>query len=133
MSENNNEYDHIDFRINIMYDAVYSPAHSPYILHPIVKSSISLLDVKMPDDYNPTDIFSEKVEYVGKYNNKLSYKRTSDNTHPSTITFGRYHGLGNVNDLGRSEIYNPAIHYLLSELVINEKFRHVLLPIMFSM
>lgn len=131
MSENNNEYDHIDFRINVLYDVVYSQTQSPYILHPIVKSSITLLDIKMPDSFDPLHIFSEKLDYMGKYNNKLSYKRTSDASHPCTLTFGRYHGLGNVNDLGRSEVYNPTIHYLLSELVINEKFKHVLLPIMF--
>lgn len=131
MSENNNEYDHVDFRINIMYDAVYNPVKSPYILHPIVKSSISLLDIKMPEDYNYNNVLSEKLDYIGKYNNKISYKRTCDSAHSSTVTFGRYHGFGNVNDLGRSELINPAIHYLLSELVIGEKFKHVLLPVMF--
>lgn len=130
-SENNNEYDHIDFRINILYDAVYSNSPSQYIFNPIVKSAIKLDDIKVPDEFDYKHIFDTEFEFINKYNNKLHYKRNSETSHSCTIAFGRYHGMGNVNDLGRGELYNPAVHYLLSELVINEKFRHILLPIMF--
>lgn len=130
-SENNNEYDHIDFRINIIYDAVYSNSPSQYIFRPITKSSITLLDIKMPDEFNSSHVFENELQFINKYNNRLYYRRISDASHTSTISFGRYHGMGNVNDMGRGELYNPAMHYLLSELVINEKFKHILLPLMF--
>lgn len=85
----------------------------------------------MPDEFNPSDIFNGKFEFMNKYNNRIYYKRQSDASHQCSLSFGRYHGLGNVNDMGRGEIFNPTIHYILSELVINEKFKHILLPVMF--
>ena len=121
--ENNNEYDHIDFRINVIYDAVYSNTPSQYIFNPIVRSTITLQNIKEPDDFDYSHVFDAKLEFTNKYNNRLYYKRQSDTSHPCTLSFGRYHGMGNVNDLGRGELYNPTIHYLLSELVINEKFK----------
>lgn len=130
-SENKNDYDHIDFRINILYDAVYSNSPSQYIFNPIIKNGITLQNIKEPEEFDYSHIFDQKLEFINKYNNKLCYKRLSDSSHPCTLSFGRYRGMGNVNDLGRGELYNPAMHYILSELVINEKFKHILLPLIF--
>lgn len=130
MSSDN--YDNLDVRINILYDAVYNKTGPKYIFNPIVKHNISLIDIKMPNEYDYLEnALSGKITYTGKYNNKWVFKRTSDSSHPCTISIAKYIGSRNVNDLGTQELYNPAMHYMLSELVINEKFKHALLPLMF--
>ena len=126
-------YDDIDFRINVLYDVVYNKSPSQYTLQPIVKKSIKddLKHIKMPKEYDPSNIFNGSLEYMGKYNGKYTYKRSSDKSHICTVSFEKYFSLGNADDLGRKEVYNPAIHYILSESVITEKFNHALLPLMF--
>ena len=53
MTTNVNSYDNIDVRINILYDAIYNKnSSSTYIFKPIIKQNISLIDIKMPNDYN---------------------------------------------------------------------------------
>ena len=133
MTTNVNSYDNIDVRINILYDAIYNKnSSSTYIFKPIIKQNISLIDIKMPNDYNYLEnALTEKISYIGKYNDKWIFKRTSDSSHPCTLSVCKYSGSRNVNDLGTNELYNPAIHYILSELVINEKIKHIVLPIMF--
>jgi hypothetical protein len=130
----NNEYDNIDFRINTLYNAMYNKEDSSnYIFKPIVKNNISLINIKEPLNFDLTEIFKSDIKYIGKYNNKWIFKRTSDSSYPCTITIGKYNKNNtNNNDLTRSELYNPAIHYILSELSITENFKHVLLPLMFS-
>ena len=125
------EYDHIDFRINIMYDAIYNKdTSSHYMIKPIVKNSISLIDIKEPEYFNPSNVFEGKIVYTGKYNNKWVFKRSSETSHSCSLSIGEYSS-GNPNDLTRSELYNPAMHYMISELAMTEDFKHVLLPIIF--
>ena len=137
MSDNNkgnndHEYTHLDFRINTLYDAVYNKhATSQYIIKPIVKSNVSLIDIKEPDNFDYKHVFEGQIKYIGIYNSKWTFKRTVDTSHPCTISIGKYEKLGNINDLSRKELYNPAIHYILSETAINENFKHVMLPLMF--
>ena len=127
------EYDHIDFRINVLYDAMYNKAStSHYILKPIIKHNISLIDIKEPSSFDYSHIFEgSTIKFTGKRNNKWEFKRTSESSHPSTLLVGKYYGSGNTNDMGRKELYNPAMHYMLSELALNENFKHSLLPLMF--
>ena len=137
MSDNNkenndHEYTHLDFRINTLYDAVYNKhATSQYIIKPIVKSNVSLIDIKEPDNFDYKHVFEGQIKYIGIYNSKWTFKRTVDTSHPCTISIGKYEKLGNTNDLSRKELYNPAMHYILSETAINENFKHVMLPLMF--
>ena len=43
------EYDNIDFRINLLFDALYDKSNSNcYELKPIIKKNLSLLDLKEP-------------------------------------------------------------------------------------
>jgi hypothetical protein len=102
-----------------------------YIINPIIKSNISLIDIKEPTTFDYKHVFDGKLEYIGIYNLKRVFKRTSETSHPCTISIGAYYNSGNPNDLSRKELYNPAIHYILSETVINEKFKHIMLPLMF--
>ena len=132
MSTNNSYYDNLDFRINTLYDAVYNDENKwQYNVKPIIKNNIELIDIKEPDYFDPSHIFNNQIKFISKIHDKWTFKRTSDESYPCTISIGLYEQMGNYNDLGRSELYNPAIHYILSESVIAENFKHALLPVMF--
>ena len=127
------EYNNLDFRINMLYDAVYNKNNTTsYVLTPIIKKNISLIDIKMSNAFDyMTNALTDEISYIGKYNSKWVFKRTSSSSYPCNLSIGTYTQGGNVNDLGRSELYNPTMHYILSELIISEKFKHIILPFMF--
>ena len=128
----NSEYENLDFRINILYDAVYNKeSTSKYNLKPIVKNNISLIDIKEPTSFDFSHVFDGQIKFIDKKNNKWEFKRSSSSSHPCSLLIGKYDGGGNINDLSRKELYNPAVHYILSEIALNENFKHSLLPLMF--
>lgn len=128
----NNDYDNIDSRINMVYDAVYNKENKDeYNVKPIIKSNIELIDIKEPENFDVSEVFNNQIKYVETLNQKWIFKRNSDKSYPSTISVGKYLQYGNYNDLGRGELYNGAIHYILSETVVSEGFQHVLLPLMY--
>jgi hypothetical protein len=127
------DYSNIDFRINTLYDATYNNENSlNYRFDLIVKNDIKLINIKEPSTYNLDHVLSEKIEYIGKYNKKYVFERNSDKSYPCILTIGKYNSKNlNYNELTRGELFNPSIHYILSELVIMEKIPHILLPILF--
>ena len=51
------------------------------------------------------------------------FKRESTSSYPVTIIIKKYSEIKNINDMERSsDLYNTLIHYVLSEIVINEKY-----------
>lgn len=130
------EYDNLDFRINSLYDAVYNKHGSQnYNFKSIVLNNITLLDIKMPDTFDKTNVFNTQIKKIDEplIRHIWFFKRIGDNSHNCLIEIGkyRYENPHNYNDLGYGELYDPSIHYILSELVIVESLKHVLLPIMF--
>ena len=55
------EYDNIDFRTNILFDACYvkKPLEC-YKFDPIIKKNISLIDIKEPIDFDQSNILKKK-------------------------------------------------------------------------
>ena len=128
------EYADIDFRINLLYDAVYNESsENVYSIKPIIKKNIELINIKEPPEFDHSNVFDDaEIDYVGKnMSNWMFTRKSQESKYLSTLEFGIYDGYGNVNDLSRKELYNPAVHYMLSEIVLNEKFKQILLPIMF--
>lgn len=131
-------YDSLDVRINLLYDVVYNSNNSKhYTIKPIILDNISLEDIKKTNEFTETHEFEQiltdaKFEYKGFINNKWIFKRYSDSSHTSTLSIGKYDlsEIKNPNDLKRKELNNAMMHYILSEVVINDKFKHVILPLM---
>jgi len=133
--ENKNNYDQIDFCLNTLYDCVYNESSEKcYTIKPIIKSLIKLHDLKKDNNFNCDEIFRKcTIKFINKVKNRFLFKRTSDSTYPCTISIGSYSSnpnYGGENDLGREEMINIAMMYMLSETVINDKLNHILLPIM---
>jgi len=133
--ENKNNYDQIDFCLNTLYDCVYNKSSEKcYTIKPIIKSLIKLHDLKKDSNFKCDEIFKNcTIKFINKVKNRFLFKRTSDSTYPCTISIGSYSSnpnYGSENDLGREEMINIAMMYMLSETVINDKLNHILLPIM---
>src|SRR5438132_139565 len=128
------EYNNIDFRINLLFDAVYNKSNTEcYVIDPIIKKNITLLDLKEPDDFDKAHIFEGNFKYLETVGNKKYFKRNTDSSHPTTVIIEPYTDKNsNNNNMENSKIlYNTLCHYVLSEITINEEYRHVILPIMF--
>jgi hypothetical protein len=118
-------YNSLDFRINTLYDFIYSKKGC-YIYQPIIKKNIKLIDLKMPDvQYDK--IFTDDITFIKYYNERYHFKRTSDSTYPCTISIGFYPNK-NVDNL--ENLYNIGLSYILSECV-TQQFNGILLPIMY--
>jgi hypothetical protein len=126
------EYGNIDFRLNILYNYVYNTDNTEcYIFKPILKKSIDLIKLKEPEDYDFTHVLHNvNFKYLYKQNNLWHFTRLSTTSFNSTITLGKY-TYKNTQDMSRGPLINTAMLYILSELVIIDKIKHVILPIMF--
>jgi hypothetical protein len=126
-----NKIGDIDYRINMLYDAIYNKNTSEcYMTEPILKNNINLIDLKMPNNFDFSSVFKD-TKFIENTNNKFYFERKSDSSYSTLIVIEKYKG-HIVNDMERTkELYNVLIHYVLSEFVINEKFLHIMLPIMF--
>jgi len=126
-----NIYDQIDICTNILFDFMYNKkSNKCYTFQNIARNELS--NLKKERDFDYTDILStQKVKFLGYYNDCWNFKRYSLDSYPTILSFGKYKNGKSNNDLNRGELYNIAMMYMAGEIVANERFRHVVLPIMF--
>ena len=61
------QYDNLDFRINMLYDAMYNEnSTTQYMIKPIVKNDIQLINIKEPSEFNYSHVFDGKFNFLGK-------------------------------------------------------------------
>lgn len=128
-----NNYRLLDFLLNILYDKIYNQnTEKCYIVPPIVRSEITIDKLKRTFGSNEEDIFkNNKIKFLGKYNNKWTYLCSTKASYPCLITFSEYPYVhANFDDLSSEIMINAAYHYMGSELVIQDKVKYILLPIM---
>ena len=130
--KNQNKYDQIDFCLNILFDFFYNKNDKVcYKIKPIIKKSITVNTLKKNKNFVYDDIFNEKIDYVGFYNNKWYFKRSSISSYPCLLCIAKYQdNNNNQDDLERGELIDMGYHYLLSEISANDNLQHVMLPIM---
>ncbi|VBB18074.1 hypothetical protein YASMINEVIRUS_537 [Yasminevirus sp. GU-2018] len=123
-------YDNLDFLLNIYNDLIYhkTPENS-YRFDPITRKGIQLVDLKKPSTFDHSQVFDGELKYLGAYNNRLHFKRKSKSGYPCHVMFGCYED-ANTTNLQKGVLYNTAIMYIASEFVVNEKFKHSILPVM---
>ena len=128
-----NKYDDIDFCLNLLYKVAYKPTpNQDYYVKKINIQEINLIDIKKNNTFDPTVIFKYGTfKFLNQHENKWSFKRKSNEGFDCEITIGKYNNINNKNSFDYSELYNTAIHYIASELVLYNECKHILLPIMF--
>lgn len=134
--------DQLDELINDLYIPIYAPIHSKVDEFKI--KFIDVADLKLSrfklSDYNLDTIFDKTpIQYVGLFptgmmdiNDKeieqIWFKRKGE-THTSTIRIVPYKNKDAVNDMKDPVNVNQIIRTLMSELVVNERTKNCLLPI----
>ena len=129
-----------DHNINNLYNYLYKTGENKcFKLLSINKKDIEDVDTikftykhRSHSDRIITDILQGKLkltamnEDLGRY----FFKRNSNNSYPITVVMGTYDKSNeNINDLSRKENVEITVSYLLSELVVNNKTKHIILPI----
>ena len=130
MTSNNTSqqsYDDIDFCLETLYNAVYSD-NNLYILEPISRKDIKISNIRKNSDFDYKKILESKFKFKGYYNNRLHYIR--DGIYPSMISIGFCDKKINLNNQLRPELYHMAIMYMATELIFEENFNHIEIPIM---
>lgn len=121
-------YDDIDFCLETLHDAVYSDNNNLYGIEPISRKDIRISNIRKNSDFNYKKVLESKFKFKGFYNNRLHYIR--DGIYPSMMSIGFCDKKINLNDQLRPELYHMALLYMCSELVFEENFNHIELPIM---
>jgi hypothetical protein len=125
-----NIYDDIDFCLNTLYESIYNTKTEECFMFNIInKKDIVIDDLKKNNEFNYSKVLSGKIEKMGIYNDRLHYK-IKNSIYPYTIEIGFINNKYTNTDQKRPELYNVAMMYMGSELVFEEKFNHILLPIM---
>jgi hypothetical protein len=136
-----NLFDNIYFCLNVIYDLIYNKnSLICYKMNYINKKKITIGDIKKPNNFDYSSIINKKFKYIDKYdsnNIKRNYKKwnfysTNNDNFNFLLTIGKYNNKKNinVNDHRRLEIINMKSLYILSELVINNNIKHIIIPIM---
>jgi len=125
-----NDYDNLDFLLDILNDAIYKKTpERNYVFKSIQKKGIKLHDLKKDKSFDGNFILNGDFEYLGSNNGRMEFLRTVRPGYSCSVYFGFYND-DNKEDLHKDVIYNMGIMYILSELVVNEKFPHSILPVM---
>lgn len=124
-------YDDINYCLYVLYKTIYNKdPNECYLLDTIVKKNIKIEHIRKNPTFDYTDIFKAEFKLMGIYNDRIHYKRISPNEHTSTVSIGYQNKNINMNDILRPELYNAAMMFMSSDIVINENFKHILMPIM---
>ena len=130
-------------KINLLYDFVYNQnTKNCFSIDKITLGKVSIDDIKLsiPESVNDDEILfyesnktnilkgSFKILLFDEINYKIYFKKYSDQF-PTTIKISFYTMKENKNDLHNSPINNDSLFsYLLSELILNNKTKHLILP-----
>ena len=126
-------YDDIDFLINTLYNYIYGKEKGTVELKRLVKSELQLSQIKMPltFDKDAKKKVINNLKFTREDDSKVHFKRISDSSYPSTVTFQIYSKDNtNVNSMQRSEVVDMIMKLFFSELVLTQETSHILLPIL---
>ena len=132
MSESTNKYDTIDYRLNILYDYLYNEKSSIcYKFHPIAIQNLSIEQIKtIHSESIRQELFKGDIKFIGYSKDKWHFKRLSDTSYPCTISVGKYANPKFSNEFDQPENVDMLNLYVLSEMVLNEGIKYVILPIL---
>jgi hypothetical protein len=129
INEHDIDYDNLDFCLNLWHNFSNDEIKTQYVFGQISKKNITQQNLKKSPKFDPEHVFNNSIKYTGFYNGRLHYKRKSKVSFPCELTFGFYHD-DNIDSLKNGPLHDIALMYMGSELVAQEKFKHITIPIM---
>jgi hypothetical protein len=120
-------------KINLLYNFLYNNSfQNCFDIDKVYLGKININDIKITDSKEVNELFDELNEAKFSYmdydekENLIYLKRFSD-SYPVTVKIGTYQS--NINELNNSSNNDSLFSYLLSQLVLYKKTKHILLPI----
>lgn len=121
--------DNIDERARIIYDYVYNHNKKNYKKYSISLQNINKDDIKVSDTkYWINNILNNNISFVKNINNTYLFKRTSNNLSMNILLYPQDDN--NLDNLHSQNNMNAVMSYILSELSVNNKTRHLLLNVL---
>ena len=121
-------------KINLLYNFLYNNSfQNCFDIDKIHLGKINIDDIKITDSNEVKELFNElnnaKFSYIDydEKENLIYLKRFSD-SYPATVKIGTYQS--NINELNNPSNNDSLFSYLLSQLVLYKKTKHILLPIL---
>jgi len=121
-------YDNLDNCINLLFNAIYGKSDKCYAINPIKRKAITIDDLRKPINFDAKNVFDGEFKLIGENKYRIEYKRTNKEGTSCNVSFGDI--TKNQNDTTRPELQHMAMLYMGSEIVFNEKFRGIELPVM---
>ena len=122
----------LDERTSILYDYLYNNnTTNQYKIKPISLGKIDLDDIKMKyEETNPIldVLLSGKFKFISYENNEIRLKNYAG-IFPLDISIDFYKSEKNINDINSTPNLNSIFSYIASQLVLEHKTKHILLPI----
>ena len=122
----------IDERANWIYDFIYNKNISDYDLDNVTINDITIENIKIITDNTTSkqyinDIFNTNIKFDNRIGTQYLFKRLSD---PLAMNiFIKLVDNQQINNINSSENMNSAISFLLNNLVLQNKTRHLLLQL----
>jgi hypothetical protein len=116
-----NEYNNLDFCINMYNDYIDSKDYDKYRIEPIVISEIDIDNILKPDNFDFKNIL-DNLEFYKKLNNKYIYFSNNSEINYE-VNISKYSG--NKNLLSTKENIGLVFHYVLSELITLNKLNNI--------
>jgi hypothetical protein len=123
--------DNIDERARIIYDYIYNHNEKNYKKHSISLQNINKDTIKISDSkYWINNILNNNISFIKNINNIYLFKRTSNNLSVNIFLYPLDDYENDLDDLHTQNNMNAVMSYILSELSINHKTRHLLLNLL---
>jgi hypothetical protein len=121
--------DNIDERARIIYDYVYNHNEKNYKKYSISLQNINKDDIKVSDTkFWINNILNNNISFIKNINNIFFFKRTSNNLSMNILLYPLDDN--NLDNLHSQNNMNAVMSYILSELSVNHKTRHLLLNLL---
>ena len=128
-----NDYDNIDFCLNTLFDFIYNfeKTSNCYRFRRIQTKNINVSHIKKSESFDPSPVLKSKMKFIGINKGRFLFERASSESYKSLVRVGIYNKNNtNYNDLKREELVDMVFNYALSELVVDDPLKFILLPIM---
>jgi hypothetical protein len=120
--------DNIDNRAELIYDYIYNHNEKKYKKESILLQNINKDVIKLADSkYWINNILNNNITFIKNINNIFLFKR--NNNLPLNILLYPLDDI-NLDNLHSQNNMNAVMSYILSELSINKKTRHLLLNLL---
>ena len=121
--------DNIDNRAELIYDYIYNHNEKKYKKESISLQNINKDDIKISNSkYWINNILNNNISFIKNINNIYLFKRTSNNLNINILLYPLDDD--NLDNLHTQNNMNAVMSYILSQLSVNNKTRHLLLNLL---